>query len=59
MFLGDSFYPPPLRLDSSDKSPDIVMLQGFLGTGYETFIDGHSEPIPNAELATWLLDSNS
>lgn len=29
MFLGDSFYPPPLRLELSDKSLDLEMLKGF------------------------------
>ena len=58
MFLGDSFYPPPLRLNSTDTSPDISMLRRFLDMGYETYIDGHSEPISRAELKAWL-ESNA
>lgn len=59
MFLGDSFYPPPLRLNPTDTNPDTAMLRRFLETGYETLIDGHSEPFPRAELEAWLASNAS
>jgi glyoxylase-like metal-dependent hydrolase (beta-lactamase superfamily II) len=54
MFLGDSFYPPPLRLELADKSLDMEMLKGFLAEDCEFYLDGHSEPFAKTDLAAWL-----
>jgi glyoxylase-like metal-dependent hydrolase (beta-lactamase superfamily II) len=54
LFVGDSFYPPPLRLNPSDTSIDTRMLRELLRWGCHTYIDGHSEPISRSELTEWL-----
>lgn len=43
MFLGDSFYPPPLRSGLPDESLDMEMLKKFLAEDCELYLDGHSE----------------
>ena len=50
LFVGDSFYPPPSRLNSPDNTLDTSMLRGFLETGCNLFVDGHSTPFSKAEL---------
>jgi glyoxylase-like metal-dependent hydrolase (beta-lactamase superfamily II) len=55
LFVGDCFYPPPLRLNPADSSLDTRMLREFLSWGCQTFIDGHSEPVSRGELAEWLV----
>lgn len=57
MFLGDSFYPPPLRLGLSDRSLDIEMLKSFLSEACELYLDGHGEPFTKTELAARLNEA--
>jgi glyoxylase-like metal-dependent hydrolase (beta-lactamase superfamily II) len=57
-FIGDSFYPPTLRLNPVDKSLDLQMLRRFLAEDYGTYVDGHSAPIPRIELAKWLAEKS-
>jgi glyoxylase-like metal-dependent hydrolase (beta-lactamase superfamily II) len=57
-FIGDSFYPPPLRLNPVDKSLDLQMLRRFLAEDYGTYVDGHSAPISRDELAEWLAEKS-
>lgn len=57
MFLGDSFYPPPLHLGLADRSPDMEMLKSFLSEGCELYLDGHGAPFTKTELAAGLIES--
>lgn len=57
MFLGDSFYPPPLRLGLSDRSPDIEMLKRFLSEDCDLYLDGHGAPFTKTELAAGLKEA--
>lgn len=57
MFLGDSFYPPPLRLGLSDRRPDIEMLKNFLYEDCELYLDGHGAPFTKTELAAGLNEA--
>lgn len=57
MFLGDSFYPLPLRLGLPDRSPDIEMLQSFLSEDCDLYLDGHGEPFTKTELAAGLNEA--
>lgn len=54
MFLGDSFYPPPLRLGFPDRSPDMEMLKSLLSKNCEFYLDGHGEPFSSTELVAEL-----
>jgi glyoxylase-like metal-dependent hydrolase (beta-lactamase superfamily II) len=57
MFLGDCFYPPPLRLGAPDRSPDMAMLGRLYSNGCEFYLDGHGEPFSKTELRTALGDA--
>ncbi len=57
MFLGDSFYPPPLRLGLPDKDLNMGMLKRFLFEDCDLYLDGHSEPIATTDLAAWLSEN--
>jgi len=57
MFLGDSFYPPPLRLGLAYRSPDMEMLASFLSEDCELYLDGHGAPFTKTELAAGLGES--
>lgn len=59
MFLGDSFYPPPLRLGLPDKSVDIEMLKRFLSEDCDLYLDGHGEPFTKMDLAAGLSEDNA
>ncbi len=57
MFLGDSYYPPPLRLGLADRSPNIEMLKSFLSEACELYLDGHGTPFTKTELAAGLSEN--
>lgn len=56
MFLGDSYYPPPLaeRPPQGDDDLAIAMLEALYAEGYETYIDGHGAPYDRDTLATLI-----
>lgn len=54
MFLGDSFYPPPARLNLSDQDPDLAMLQHLAAQGCEHYLHGHGQPMRRDVLLKWL-----
>ena len=45
LFIGDSYYPEPYHIRAEgDEDLDLTMLENFLETGAEIFIDGHGTP---------------
>lgn len=61
MFLGDSYYPPPLaeRPPQGDNDLAIAMLEALYAEGYETYIDGHGPPHDRHALADLIKEEKA
>lgn len=60
LFVADSYYPPPLpeRTPENDKL-DISMLESFLESDAQIFVDGHGLPRSRDELRDLIADERA
>jgi glyoxylase-like metal-dependent hydrolase (beta-lactamase superfamily II) len=50
IFLGDCYYPPPLRLQTAKPKPSLSMLEEIQSEDYTLYVSGHAKPLTRAIL---------
>lgn len=54
LFVGDSYYPPPLLTGKPGDTPDLHMAEAFLQRGLAWYVEGHNKPLTHTEFQQQL-----